>query len=190
MDLPFRGGGPRQRRNRKVTDAKADVWRRANKQFTVIQSIRHRPFEVVIVFTVLLTGIASSFNKSPVVAAIEQTLPFYGYVWNIGLILSGTVGVISIIMNMPSTLIVERISMSLMATLFIAYGFTVVFIIGTSSIAGVLSLFAFGTGAFARIIQITGDLKKIEGLIKTLERRDADADTDTDLGSGTDVSGG
>lgn len=145
----------------------------------VIQSARHRPFEIAILTAATLTGVFSFFTpKSPSILAMEASIPYYGYVWSIGLILGGGLGLASLLMKIPSTLLVERISMSLLSTLFLAYAFSAVFILGISlgSVGGLLNLLAFGGGALARAFQISRDLKNIQGVVDYIDTRDRKQD--------------
>lgn len=128
----------------------------------LILSGRHRPLEIAVLLASLFTGLLGLFGTSTrTVSAIDLMLPGYGWVWFAAITLGSTIALGSLPLKIPSSLIWERIGLSILATFFLGYTFAALTFAGGSGIRGSVYLLAFGLGALFRGWQISRDLKKL-----------------------------
>lgn len=134
----------------------------------LILSARHRPLEIAVLLASLLTGVFGLFSSSSgqTVSSIDRILPGYGWVWYAGISLGALVALVSIFMSIPSSLLWERIGLSILATFFIGFAFAAITFAGAPGLRSSLFVLAFGLGALFRARQITQDLRMLENAVK------------------------
>lgn len=134
----------------------------------LILSARHRPLEIAVLLASLLTGVFGLFSSTSgqTINSVDRILPGYGWVWYVGITLGALTALVSIFMSIPSSLLWERIGLSILATFFIGFSFASVTFAGAAGLRGSLFLLAFGLGAVFRARQITQDLRMLENAVK------------------------
>lgn len=124
---------------------------------------RHSPFELVILLVSLLTGVINlaGASTSPSLASVASAIPFYVPVWAAGLVLGSSTALVSAFLAIPTSLVLERIGLSLLATLFTSYAAAIVIAAGTRGFGTALLIGCFAFGSVLRIHQINRDIKLI-----------------------------
>jgi hypothetical protein len=120
----------------------------------------NQPFEVALLVTCVLTGVTGLLtgNAAPV---LQQVLGDHVWVWHAGLVVGSAVTLVAVFLRLPMTLVVERVGMIWLATLFLAYGAAILLLsTATVATAGGITL-GFGLASIARVVQITNDLGRL-----------------------------
>lgn len=128
-----------------------------------ILTARHSPFEIMVLVVSLLTGVINlfGFNTSPTLEAVTRTIPFYLPVWGVGLVVGAATALVSVFLTIPMSLILERIGLSLLATLFTTYAIAVVLGAGSRGIGTALLVGCFALGSVLRVLSINRDIRLI-----------------------------
>jgi hypothetical protein len=128
-----------------------------------ILTARHSPFELAVLAVALITGVINlvANSTSPSLQAVAAAIPFYPQVWGAGLVLGSTAGLVSVFLKIPMSLILERIGLSLLATLFTSYGIAIGLAAGGRGIGSVLLVGSFAIGSVLRILAINRDIRLI-----------------------------
>jgi hypothetical protein len=123
----------------------------------VFRDARH-PFEVVFFFAATLAGSGGVLTSGS--TALSRLLPHWQVVsWNVALVAGGVVGLSSLPMRFPGSLLVERVSMILFAGLLLIQGIAIATQL-TLAATGVMML-GFAVACLVRAIQITRDLRTL-----------------------------
>jgi hypothetical protein len=146
------------------------------KRFIFIAAPRH-PFEVWLFLACALSGIIGIFAPEQSTGLVGKIFPDYFMTYNFCILIGGVMGLAGMMHrrneDVPFSLAVERLALSLLGTLFLIYGMAIVFA-APSSGAGAILILSLPVVAVWRIYQITRDLK----LIHTTLNRPADSESD------------
>jgi len=128
-----------------------------------IFTARHSPFEVAFLLLSIVVGVVTMFggSTSPSLTAFTEVLPWFLPAWGAGLAAGGIAGVASVFMTLPGSLIIERIALSLLATLYSSYAIAVFAISGTRGLGTGLLVGCVVAGSTFRILAINRDIRLI-----------------------------
>lgn len=129
----------------------------------IILTARHNPFEIIILLMSLLSGVLNvlGFATSPALAVVTAAIPFYGWVWGFGLILGSGTALASLLYTIPMSLILERIGLTLLATLFTSHAIAIGLAAGTRGLGTALIVGSLAIGSALRVHAISRDIKMI-----------------------------
>lgn len=126
----------------------------------LIQSGRH-PFELVILFMCVLTGLAGLLTGSAS-PAIVIILHEWSWIWNVSIVLGGIGTGLSVLCKLPVNLLLERVGMVWLFTLFAAYSAAIFSVDSDRAVTSGGIVLALALAALARVLQITKDLSKLQ----------------------------
>lgn len=128
-----------------------------------IFTARHSPFEIVVLLVSLLTGVINlaGASTSPSLTAVAGAIPFYLPVWGAGLMLGSSAALVSAFLALPTSLVLERIGLSLLATLYTSYAAAILIAAGGRGAGTALLVSCFALGSVLRIFQVNRDIKLI-----------------------------
>jgi len=129
----------------------------------LVQSGR-QPFEVVILTTCFLSGLVGILTGS-YPPAVVFALHTFAWAYNVCLLLGSSVTLLGVWLKPVISLLIERIGMIWLGTIFLAYGIAIT-LSSTASVTGGILLYGLAAACAARAITITRDLQKIEFALK------------------------
>jgi hypothetical protein len=127
-----------------------------------------QPFELALLAMCVVVGLAGLLtgSSSPVTQFI---LGSNAWMWNASLVIGGALTILVVFLkNVVTSLLAERVGMVVLATLFLSFGFAVVFLFMSNAIISGGFVIAYGVAASARAIQISNDLNKIRAAAKAI----------------------
>lgn len=128
-----------------------------------IFTARHSPFEIAFLLMSVVSGVVNLIggSTSPSLSAFAEALPWFLPAWGAGLIAGGICGLASVFMALPGSLIIERIGLSLLATLYSSYAVAVLFFAGGRGLGSGLLVLCVVVGSVLRILAIGRDIRLI-----------------------------
>lgn len=137
----------------------------------LVVAVRHRPFEISILITVLASAIINLVNgPSMTMQSISELIPLYEYIWPIGVGLGSIIGLTAIFVKQPTALLWERLGLFILATFFTGYSIAAIITLGLVGFSGALFLLMFAIAAVFRIRQLTADIELIKGMSSEVEK--------------------
>lgn len=131
-------------------------------QPVIVVTARRRPIEVSVLAISFLTGLLNLLRPSDALSALSQFVPFYPVIWSVGLMLGAAAGLVGATRELPLSLILERIGLSVLATMFVTYTAAIVTIFGARGWGSAIIVGGLALGVLGRIRQISRDLRSIE----------------------------
>jgi hypothetical protein len=119
------------------------------------------PFQILTVVACLISGVAGLFPHEPS-GVIDQLTGGGALIWYSGLILGAAVTLGARFFDLPTSLLVERVGLYLLAGLALSYGVGIYLLIGfeRARLSGVI-IMAFGVACTVRSWQIGRDLQRL-----------------------------
>lgn len=130
----------------------------------LVQSGR-QPFEVVILVTCFLSGLAGVLTGNfpePIVRMLHS----YAWAYSVSLGLGAIVTLVGVFLKPVVSLLIERVGMVWLGTIFLAYAISVSVQVDGRGITGAILLYGLALATAARAITITRDIRKIEFALK------------------------
>jgi hypothetical protein len=126
----------------------------------LVQSGR-QPFEVVILVTCVLSGLVGLLtNEYP--APVKLILHSFTWAYGASLSAGAVIALIGIYIKPVASLLVERVGMAWLGSIFFAYAVAVTVQPQGRGLTGAILLFGLGLATIARAITITRDLRKVQ----------------------------
>lgn len=126
-----------------------------------------QPFEVLLLLACVLTAGLGLAVPGAGSTTIDAFIPMpWNTVFYVALGASATVGLIGVSLQVPVSLLVERIGLLFLSGLLIAYGIALYALYGAAVGASGAIIVAFGTAALTRSVQITMDLRKLHQALR------------------------
>lgn len=132
----------------------------------LILSARHRPLEISILVSGLLTGLLGliNYNSAGATRRLDELIPGYTWVFYAGLFLGSSTALVSIFLNLPTSLILERIGLTLMTMFLLGYAVSSIIIYGVVGLSGAWFISFISFGCVGRICQLNRDIKSLQGI--------------------------
>lgn len=132
----------------------------------LILSARHRPIEISILFSALLSGVLglTLVRTTQTNSILERLVPGYSWVFHTGLVLGSAVALISIFLKLPASLILERIGLATLTTFLLGYSISSFILLGVVGFSGASFMLFIGLGTLGRILQLNRDIRTLQGL--------------------------
>jgi len=129
--------------------------------------INRSPFQIVILVFCILTGVIGLATGSASPASLAEVYGHWAALWNVGVAIGGAGTLAAMFSPVPANLLVERVGMIWLSTLFLAYAVA----IGVHNdpdrvVAGLGSDLAFTAACFVRAWQITTQLKLLRAALR------------------------
>lgn len=124
-----------------------------------------QPFELVILAVCVLSGLSGLLVPGAQSPAIVAALGEWTWAWYVGLTLGGAVPLVGVWLKMPTCLLIERVGMVWLSTLFLAYGVGIAFVADSRGVTAAAFTAGYGLAAAARVWQISRDLRKLKAAI-------------------------
>lgn len=118
------------------------------------------PFEIYLLAAAILTGVIGLFNPRPTGAS--AVLPLWElYTWDGGLIVGGLVALVGVCMSSPTSLLVERAGLLVLAGWSVGWAVLIGASLGMRATLSVLFVGAFGAACLTRALLIGADLRRV-----------------------------
>lgn len=141
------------------------------------------PFQLWIVLACTVTGLVALLPIGPARrSAVDQFLPEFATLWYAGLLVSGTVCIVAVMLpartlpRLSRLLGLERVGLALLAGLLVGYG-AALLVAAPKMPVGFL-LVALAVACVGRLRQVRNEVRSLQSLVRALRR-----DHDTHLGS-------
>jgi hypothetical protein len=135
------------------------------RRVVVVLSARDRPYEIALLGALFISTVVNLIvDPGPVFAAIVGAVPGYQWGWTAGVLLGSGVTLGAVFLEPPSSLLWERVGLSLVSLLCLSYGIAAVAEFGVSGWSGANLLLAVGVAGVFRMVRLTRDLRLLRGL--------------------------
>jgi predicted benzoate:H+ symporter BenE len=128
----------------------------------LILSARHRPIEITVLVAFFLVGTIGLFQPARTVQQLNDALHGWGWLWYAGIALGSSTALLSMIPKIPTSLIWERIGLTIISTFLVGYTFASTMFFGIEGLRASLIVVLFGLGCLLRAYQITRNLRLLE----------------------------
>lgn len=119
------------------------------------------PFQVLLMAACLISGVSGLIPHEQR-SIIDQLADGGARIWYAGLVVGGTIVLAGLFLQLPTSLLVERVGLLLLTGLFVGYGVGVYLLLGSDQVrvGGVITI-ACGVACGARAWQIGRDLSRL-----------------------------
>lgn len=125
------------------------------------------PFQIVILISCILTGLVGLITGSSSPASIAEVYGDWAVLWNIGVVLGGAGTLGAMFSPVPANLLVERVGMIWLATMFFAYGVAIALYNDPDRVvAGLGTDLALATACLVRAYQISRQLAALRQALR------------------------
>ena len=119
------------------------------------------PFQVLLMVACVISGVAGLLPHDAS-GAIDLLAEGYVVAWYLGLIAGGIAALAALVLKIPTSLLVERAALCLLAGLFLAYGSGLYLLLGMAQVrTGGVIIVTFGVACAACVHQIGRDLARL-----------------------------
>lgn len=118
----------------------------------------------------ILSGLLGIFLPEQATGLVARVLPQFLMIYNFGLVVGGVMGLTGMLHHrkedVPFSLMIERLSLFFLGSLFVIYGIAIM-VTSPSASAGAVTILSVPVVCAWRIYQITRDLRIIHNTLKT-----------------------
>jgi hypothetical protein len=128
------------------------------------------PFQIVILVACVLTGLVGLITGSSSPASIAEVYGDWAVLWNVGVVLGGVGTLGAMFSPVPANLLVERVGMIWLATMFFAYAVAIALYNDPDRVvAGLGTDLALATACLVRAYQISRQLALLRAALRRSE---------------------